>query len=204
MYNDEETPVDTEILNLYNKYGNTDILPSTPKYYYTRNGEKVEMTSKEYTQYKKDYGQFSYKALESLFKTEYYKNLTDEEKEAAIKKVYTYAASYAKHDKVYTMAKLLKLDSSIATHLTYLNSLTSDVDSKTGKTIQNSKRDKAFRYINSIKGLNKNQKYLFMVLSGYKLKDNARVSLVKYIKSLVRTRVITREEYETLLENYFS
>ena len=204
MYNNEETPVDTEILDLYKKYGNTDILPKTPKYYYTKNGEKVEMTSKEYTQFKKDYGQFSYNSLEALFKTDYYKNLTDEEKEKAIAKVYTYASSYAKHDNVYTMAKVLKMDSEIATHLVYLNNLTSDINVRTGKTIQNSKRDKAFKYINSLKKLNKNQKYMLMILSGYKVKPSVSVTISKYLKSLMRTNQISKEEYEYLIEKYFS
>jgi hypothetical protein len=197
IYNNEETPVDTEILNLYGKYGNADILPKTPKYYYTKDGEKIELSSKEYTQYKKDYGTFSYNALNSLFTSSYYKSLSDEEKEKAIKKVYDYALSYAKKDKVYTMAKVLKLESTFATHLINLSSLSTDEVS--------SKKDKTLQYINSLKTLSKPQKYLLMAYSGYKIKDNnTRLTVIKYLKTLRRTNGISKEEYDFLVDNYLS
>lgn len=198
MYNDEETPVDTEILDLYKKYGNTDIIPKTPKYYYTKDGEKIELSSKDYTQFKKDYGTFSYNALDSLFKTSYYKSLSDEEKESAIKKVYNYALSYAKKDKIYTISKVLKLDSTkIATHLVYLSTLSTDETS--------SKKDKTLKYINSIKGISKPQKYLLMLYSGYTLKDdNTKRLVIKYVKSLLRLNNISKEEYNFIVDNYLS
>lgn len=200
-YKDEESPVDNEILSLYSKNENSDIIPTTPKYYYTKNGEKIEMSGKEYTTFKKEYGNFSYNSLEALFNSDYYKSLNDEEKENAIKKIYNYASSYAKHDKIYTYAKVLELGDSYGSILVQLNSITSDLDDD-GETITNSKKLNTFNYINKLKGLNKNQKYLLFVLQGYKLNDNANNNLKKYLKQLVYRKVISKEEYEDFISTY--
>ena len=52
----EKTPVDEEILRLYTAYGNTEVLPSIPNYYYTKDGVRIDMTEEEYTEFKKKVG----------------------------------------------------------------------------------------------------------------------------------------------------
>lgn len=92
------TDVDKEIMALYDASRNTDIVPKIPKDYFSSNGYKYEMSAKEYTQFKKTYGQTAYKELEKLFNTKEYKNMNAEEKEKAITDVYDYANEEAREN----------------------------------------------------------------------------------------------------------
>jgi hypothetical protein len=92
------TDVDKEIMSLYDLSNNTDIVPTIPNNYFSSNGYKYEMSAKEYTQFKKTYGQTAYKELEKLFDTKEYKSMTDMEKEKAITDVYDYAEEKARSD----------------------------------------------------------------------------------------------------------
>ena len=46
-------PVDLEIMRLYETLGSTDVLPSSPNYYYRKNGENVYLNDSEYTNLRK-------------------------------------------------------------------------------------------------------------------------------------------------------
>ena len=56
------------------------------------------MTSGEYSKYKKQYGENSYKLLNSLVTANGYKKMSDEEKRVAISKIYSYATEQIKVD----------------------------------------------------------------------------------------------------------
>lgn len=88
--------VDSEIDNLYNKSGNTNILPTKIDKTYTINGQKYRMTDEEYAKYQKQYGQTSYKLIENLINAKDYKNLSAEQKETAIENIYSYAKECGK------------------------------------------------------------------------------------------------------------
>lgn len=93
---DTSTEVDHEIIRLYETNDSTDVIPKTPQKYFTAKSVEYEMSAKEYTQYKMTYGQTSYENLETLFLSDYYKAMTDEEKGKAVKKVYDEAEQKAK------------------------------------------------------------------------------------------------------------
>jgi hypothetical protein len=93
-----ETNVDKNIINLYNKTGEESIIPSVPNNYLTYDNQKYEMSAKEYTQYKKTYGQTLNNNLKYLFNSEAYKNLSDENKIKMVKKMYIYASETAKKE----------------------------------------------------------------------------------------------------------
>lgn len=92
------TDVDKEIMALYDASRNTDIVPKIPKDYFNSNGYKYEMSAKEYTQFKKKYGQTAYEELEKLFKTKEYRDMDSDKKEKAIEDVYDYAKEKAREN----------------------------------------------------------------------------------------------------------
>lgn len=94
--NISNSKVDSEIDNLYNKSGNTNILPTKIDKTYTINGQKYRMTDEEYAKYQKQYGQTSYKLIENLINAKDYKNLSAEQKETAIENIYSYAKECGK------------------------------------------------------------------------------------------------------------
>lgn len=93
---DTSTEVDDNIMALFQETGNEDIIPKTPTNYYTKNNNKYEMSAKEYTQFKKDYGQKAYKDIEELMDSDEYKEADSAEKAKQIKNVYNEARDYAK------------------------------------------------------------------------------------------------------------
>lgn len=95
--------VDEELDNLYNKTGESTILPATIDKKYTINGQTYRMTDEEYAKYKKDYGQTSYKLLDDLINSNDYNKLSDDQKQKAIENIYSYAketnkVNYAKNN----------------------------------------------------------------------------------------------------------
>lgn len=189
--NKANTAVDKEIMRLYQTYGNNEILPSIPKYYYTKDGERIEMDSETYTQYKKDYGSYSFKAINALISTSYYQNLTDEEKEDAIKKIYNQASSYAKKDNIYLITNALGNHNGYSAYwLISLNNITSSENIK--------KKNSVFNFINNLK-LSKEKKLLLYAYMGYKTTDYDTV-LIPYINSLDDLSIDERN----LLINYLN
>lgn len=132
------------------------------------------MTSEEYTQYKIDYGKFSYSQLNSLISSSYYNNLDFEQKEEAIKYVYNYARDYARKGKYYELYKTLGSNANnLEVYVLTINSIEADKDAD-GNTIPNSKKKKVFKYIDSIKGLTKIQKTALYNFFGYTTKSQLK------------------------------
>jgi hypothetical protein len=83
--------VNNEINNLYSKNGEKSILPvSSIDKTFTIDGTTYRMTSEEYSKYKTDYGKNSYNLINNLISTKQYQKLTDNQKQKAIEKIYTY------------------------------------------------------------------------------------------------------------------
>ena len=89
------TEIDEEIKALYSETGDSGLIPSVPYNYVNYDGEKYKMSAKEFTEYKKLYGQNAYDLMEDLFATSVYQNATDEEKADMVNKVYDYARDEA-------------------------------------------------------------------------------------------------------------
>lgn len=92
------TEIDAELKDLYSQTGDTGILPSIPSNYVNYDGEKYNMSAKEYTDYKKTYGQTANDLLEDLFRTTTYKNATSEDRTDMVNDVYDYARDLAKQE----------------------------------------------------------------------------------------------------------
>lgn len=92
------TEIDQELKDLYRETGENGVIPTIPYNYVNYDGEKYKMSGKEYTDFKKKYGQTSNDLLEDLFKTTTYKKATSEDKAKMVDKVYTYARDEAKKE----------------------------------------------------------------------------------------------------------
>ena len=90
------TEVDEEIKRLYSRVGENGVLPGTPDGYIVYKNDKYNMSAKEYTAFKKAYGQLAYDTLEELFDTNTYRKATSREKAALVEDVYEYARDEAK------------------------------------------------------------------------------------------------------------
>jgi hypothetical protein len=87
--------VDMEIKDLYSQVGDGKLIPSVPTSKVDYKGEKYKMSAKEYTEYKKTYGQTANEYLGKLFNTSTYRSATTEEKADMVKRVYDYARDVA-------------------------------------------------------------------------------------------------------------
>jgi hypothetical protein len=191
-------PVDLEIMRLYEVLGTTDVLPSSPKYYYTKNGEKVYLNDSEYTQFKKDVGQFSKQQINALIKSSLYNSLSDEEKADAISRVYDYARDYAKKQNTYLLSTVLGESNSnlISTFQLQLDTISSKTD-EFGNVIVNSKKNQIMAYINALP-LSKIQKHLLFAEAGYK--NSTDIDLVKsFINGLSN---LSKEQKEQLFQMF--
>lgn len=96
----KETATDKELKRLYESSGESGVLPKMGSKYisYKADGEKSKtyyLTSKEYTKYQTKYGQDNFKAVSELMRSNVYKKMSDEDKAAAVKEIYTYNAQMA-------------------------------------------------------------------------------------------------------------
>lgn len=190
----EKTPVDEEILRLYTAYGNTEVLPSIPNYYYTKDGVRIDMTEEEYTEFKKKVGKFSYEQLQAIFSSNFYQELDDENKEKIIKKTYEYAREFAKGERVFYAYQALRNKShNLTLYLSTISSIEGEKDDQ-GDTIYNSKKQKVTAYIEAQK-LSKAQKYILYAHAGYKIPVSAWDTVKDYVNSLTTLSPEQKREY---------
>ena len=90
------TQIDEELKDLYSDTGDGGLFPQTPKNSVNYEGEKYNMSAKEYTSFKKTYGQNALELMEELFQTMTYQNATATDKAEMVDKVYDYANDEAK------------------------------------------------------------------------------------------------------------
>lgn len=92
----KEGAVEQGLTELYENTGETSVIPSYASKTLTHNGEKINLTAKQYDTYAKTRGDLSKKGLEGLFKDNYYKSLSDEQKVKVVEAIYDYAGKIAK------------------------------------------------------------------------------------------------------------
>lgn len=105
-----------ELVKVYKNTGDKAVLPDSINKEITINKQKYTMTSGEYSKYKKQYGENSYKLLNSLVTANGYKKMSDEEKRVAISKIYSYATEQIKVD--YAKQNGLEYEQSTLTQVT--------------------------------------------------------------------------------------
>lgn len=183
----------TELTNLYmNGYN------ALPKGYMTsytnEKGNEVKLTAEQINAFKTVYSQ-SDKAVKELMQVSEYSSLTQEEKAKLIKKVYDYYYDYAKAriTKVQPTNKVSKLlyltngNVNIGKFTSILNKIASITDSKT-KT----RKELVVSYINSLRGLNRQEKVLVMYLAGYNVGNN-QTQMVSYLQTLGISKTNAKE-----------
>ena len=92
------TEIDKELKDLYGDTGDAGLFPQTPKNSVNYDGEKYDMSAKEYTSFKKTYGQNALELMEELFRTTTYQNADATDKAEMVDKVYDYASDEAKRE----------------------------------------------------------------------------------------------------------
>ena len=94
----KSSTIDEEIQRLYDSMGEgaRSVIPKSLDRYITVNGEKKDLTAKEYTKLQSTFGQTYYSKLKEIIGTDYYDSLSDENKVKLLKKVKEYATEKAK------------------------------------------------------------------------------------------------------------
>ena len=92
------TQIDEELKDLYSDTGDAGLFPQVPRNSVNYDGEKYDMSAKEYTSFKKTYGQNALELMEELFRTTTYQNADATDKAEMVDKVYDYANDEAKRE----------------------------------------------------------------------------------------------------------
>lgn len=92
------TDVDKEIKDVYNETGDIGVIPGVPYGYIKSGDETYRMSAKEYTQYKKTYGQTANSTLNKIINSQAYDNASYDEKVKMIENTYKYARETAKQE----------------------------------------------------------------------------------------------------------
>ena len=92
----ETSPMEDELLRLYEQTGDGGVLPSRAAKYFNVDGERKDLTAQEYVKYATAKGQTAYKVLTALSGSEAYRKMSDAEKVEAVGLVYEYANATAK------------------------------------------------------------------------------------------------------------
>ena len=77
---------DREIMRVFEATGNTDIVPTMPRKYFMVDGQRVNLSASQYTQYAQERGQAVYAAIKQLIKSSQYQSGDDEKKAELLKK----------------------------------------------------------------------------------------------------------------------
>lgn len=106
----DDADVEGHLRNLFSATGDSSVLPGKAGAFKI-DGNEVKLNGVEQTAYTKNAGQSSYKALQSLFQTDIYKEMSNEDKVRAVNDVYSYARDIAKSgtNKGYNMSSTSKL-----------------------------------------------------------------------------------------------
>lgn len=95
---DTSNKVSKELLKLYDKTGETEIIPSKPDSYLKYNDEKYDMTQKEYNKFKKVYGTTASKEIKRALNDSDYQNLSIDKQTQVISNILKYSKNKAKED----------------------------------------------------------------------------------------------------------
>lgn len=92
----ESSDMEKELERLYGETSSSTVFPSRAAKYFNVDGERVDLTGKQYVTYAAWKGQLSYKLMTELVGTDYYKQADDVDKAELVSKVYEYANAVAK------------------------------------------------------------------------------------------------------------
>lgn len=90
------SPMEKELLRLYNATSESGVLISKPTKYFTVGGQRIDLAAEQYQTYVETRGQTAYTLTSQLTASAAYRAMTDSEKAAAVKYVYEYATAIGK------------------------------------------------------------------------------------------------------------
>lgn len=96
--NSTQTPIDDEITNLYNATGDAAVFPKKASWSYKINGETVKLNSEQYSEYQRVMGSNAYNMASALINSDFYENMSDDQKAGAISDLYNFADALAKSE----------------------------------------------------------------------------------------------------------
>ena len=160
----ETSPMEDELLRLYEQTGEGSVLPSRAAKYFNVDGERKDLTAQEYVKYATAKGQTAYKVLTALSGSEAYRKMSDAEKVEAVGLVYDYANATAKtkvsgYKPEGWIAKAVKTEKATgvkAEQYVMLYLAQKDIESlkeSDGDTIANSKSLLVMEMVYNVKGL---------------------------------------------------
>lgn len=88
--------MEQELLRLYEATGESGVLPGYAAKFITVDGEKINFTGDEYTQFSEIRGQTAYSTISEIMSSEEYESMSDAQKVQAVKDAFEFAGSAAK------------------------------------------------------------------------------------------------------------
>lgn len=88
--------MEQELLRLYEATGESGVLPGYAAKFITVDGEKINFTGDEYTQFSEIRGQTAYSTISEIMSSEEYESMSDAQKVKAVKDAFEFAGSAAK------------------------------------------------------------------------------------------------------------
>lgn len=152
------TDTQKELYALYEATKDKTIFPMQAPYYLSDDGEKVNLSSNERSEYQKRSGEYVSKELHALFDSEFYKTLENEDKVEVVNKIVKDANTHAKSKWITTKAtkELKKIQEELkdVPMVDYYNAWLAqkDVEGKKnakGETISGTKKKAKIKAINS-------------------------------------------------------
>ena len=92
----ESSAMEKELARLYDRTGESKVLPQRADKYFTVDGERKDLTATEYVKYATEKGKLSRELVTDLTKSKAYKKMDDADKAEAVSKAYAYANESAK------------------------------------------------------------------------------------------------------------
>lgn len=183
---------------LYRITGDTSVLPSKPQKYYTENEKDINLTANQWLKLSNEKGSISLDALNNLFQSSAYQNMSDQEKINAVKDIYDYASQVSANS-VYgkELEGTIKNihDSGIDPGLYYAYKEMEDTLNETEESY--AARDSVFQTIRgdaSLSDEQKNQLYETLLMEG--------TSDSQYEKYQEIKNVVSAEEYVDAMIQY--
>lgn len=186
--------IDNELSDLY--LSGYRALPNSYMTSYTNEkGEDIELNAQQIATFREVYNS-SYQDIKDLLALGEYRVKTQEEKAKSIKSLYNAYYEYAKAISINTIptnkyAKLLYYSNGkikLAKYISIVNNV-----SKISENQTKTRKELVVSYINSLKGLTKQEKLLAMYLCGYSLNDGNRTSLSSYLLKLGMNKKVIDE-----------
>ena len=165
----ETSPMEEELLRLYEATGEGGVLPGRAAKYFMVDGERRDLTAEEYVKYAAAKGQTAYRLLENITASEWYRALDDADKAEVVADAYVYANAAAKAEvsdyqpngwvaKAIQAAKVTNVQAEVYIQAYEAQKGIESLKDRDGETISNSKGLLIMQAVYEIPGLSDRQR----------------------------------------------